>query len=245
MIGDVWQEQQQRLQQQQQRQTKNSMFFSSFASLCRCCSSSAPPPLLYCSAVTEGDSSDSESETNMSLQGSSSSSTSSSSAAVPLSASTTSTTWKEQLLRYSNYASALCVVDCTVLPIVTLLLPLLGIVAQPASLHWLHHAGHQLALYFVLPVGFTATTTNYFYNHQSVRITALGWLGLALVWMANMHWHGAHHVLHMMQHGPGHRVANLLGCACLMGSNYWSRQRGCGQVNCGHDHPHSAHDHQQ
>lgn len=218
--------------------------FSTFVSSCLCCTSAPPPPLLYCSAVTEGDSSDSESET-MSLQASSRSSTSPSAAVLMSTPTTTTTTWKEQLLRYSNYASALCVLDCTVLPIVTLLLPLLGIVAKPASLHWLHHAGHQLALYFVLPVGFTATTTNYLYNHRSVRITALGWLGLALVWIANLHWHGAHHWLHLLQHGPGHRVANLLGCAFLMGSNYWSRQRaGCNNPDCGHDHSHSAaHDH--
>ena len=243
IIGDVWQAQQQRLLQQQ---TKNRSLFASLAASCRCCTTSrsspaALPSLLYCSAVTESDSSDSESET---MSTTSSSETMAAAASVLASTTTTTTTWKETLLRYSNYASALCVLDCTVLPIVTLLLPLLGIVAiTPASLHWLHHAGHQLALYFVLPVGFTATTTNYWFNHKSIPIIALGWVGLALVGISNVHWHWhgsnvLYQVLHLVQHGPGHRVANLLGCACLLGSNYWSRQRGCTNVDCGHDHSH-------
>ena len=155
-------------------------------------------------------------------------------------------TWKEKLLQYSNFASFLCVLDCTILPAVTILFPLVGIVAAPASLEWLHHAGHQLALYFVMPVGFTATTTNYLYNHKTAWITALGWLGLALVFVSNahLHLHGAPALvtkfLHLVHHGVAHRVANLCGCALLITSNYISRRRGgCGDPNCGHDHHHS------
>lgn len=234
MIGDVWQE--------QQRKASSGMF-SPFCSLPGCCA--PPPPLLYCSAVTEGDASDSESSSSSSIGGSSSE------GVISASVSTTtrtpevaSTSWKDNLLRYSNYASALCVLDCTVLPAATILLPLLGLVAAPTALDWLHRAGHQLALYFVLPVGLTATTTNYLYNHKTAWITAVGWLGLLLVFASNAHLHwGAHgslvrKLLHAVHHGVAHRAANLAGCALLIGSNYLSRQRGCGSANCGHDHHH-------
>jgi hypothetical protein len=51
-------------------------------------------------------------------------------------------TWKDRLLKASNIASILCVIDCTVLPIVTVVLPLLGLAAfTPAQMEWLHHFG--------------------------------------------------------------------------------------------------------
>ena len=51
-------------------------------------------------------------------------------------------TWKDRLLKMSNIASILCVIDCTVLPIVTVLLPLLGLAAfTPAQMEWLHNFG--------------------------------------------------------------------------------------------------------
>ena len=57
--------------------------------------------------------------------------------------------WRERLLRVSRIGSILCVIDCTLLPIVTFLLPLLGVVNP--HLEWLHDLGHSMALYFVLP----------------------------------------------------------------------------------------------
>lgn len=51
-------------------------------------------------------------------------------------------TWKDRLLKVSNIASILCVIDCTVLPIVTVVMPLLGLAAfTPAQMEWLHHFG--------------------------------------------------------------------------------------------------------
>ena len=56
-------------------------------------------------------------------------------------------TVKERLLKASNFASMLCVLDCTILPVITIVLPLFGIVAaSPAHMEWLHELGHQLAL---------------------------------------------------------------------------------------------------
>ena len=65
--------------------------------------------------------------------------------------------WKENLLQISNVASFLCVIDCTILPIITLLLPLIGFAASPDQEEWLHHIGHKVAMNFVLPSKFDLT----------------------------------------------------------------------------------------
>ena len=54
--------------------------------------------------------------------------------------------WLEQLSSISNAASLLCVVDCTVLPVVTLLLPLLGEVAGAGMTKTLHALGEMWAV---------------------------------------------------------------------------------------------------
>ena len=59
--------------------------------------------------------------------------------------------WKQRLLQVSNIASMLCVVDCTVLPLITILLTVLGMAEQPEKMQWLHSFGHHMAVYFVLP----------------------------------------------------------------------------------------------
>ena len=59
-------------------------------------------------------------------------------------------TFEEKMQQISNVASMLCVVDCTVLPIVTVLLPLFGVAATSSSTA-LHQIGHAISLFFVLP----------------------------------------------------------------------------------------------
>lgn len=186
----------------------------------------APTSVLYCSAVS--DSSDSESEASLEIK-----------------STQQSSSWKEKLLGFSNFASFLCVLDCTILPAITLLLPLFGIVAaSPVQMEWLHELGHSVALYFVMPVGLMATTSNFLYNHRKVWITAIGWLGLALIFASNAgcslvgHHHPLHQVLHIVAHGVAHRVANLSGCALLILSNLISRRRhACNHgPNCSHNH---------
>jgi hypothetical protein len=160
--------------------------------------------------------------------------------------------WKYKLLKVSNYASALCVLDCTILPIVTIVLPLFGIVAaSPVQMEWLHEFGHSVALYFVLPVGGLATTMNYLYSHRKLWIAAMGWSGLALVLVSNAGCGLAHdipgavgsfldHWLHVLHHGVTHRVINLAGTGLLLGSNYLSHRNGCAHgPSCEHDHGHS------
>lgn len=157
------------------------------------------------------------------------------------------------LRKVSNFASFLCVLDCTILPVITVLLPLLGVLNLGASqLEFFHHLGHQLALYFVLPVGGLTTVVNYT-GHKKKWITSLAMVGLAMVGVANSHWHhwpivGGHVPgwIHLIQHGVWHRLVNISGCFFLLSSNYISQQQpGCAHGHaCGHDHGHShSHDH--
>jgi hypothetical protein len=161
----------------------------------------------------------------------------------------------EQLLQLANYASALCVLDCTVLPIVTIGLSLLGgggiaAAGDPTTSAWLialHEWGHGLALWFVLPVGLVATSLNY-WSHGKKSIAGLALLGLLAVAAANAgcalghaleHYlpealgHAVHHMLHALHHGVTHRVVNLIGCALLLTSNFLSkRQNACTKPDC-------------
>jgi hypothetical protein len=59
--------------------------------------------------------------------------------------------WNRRLAQLSNMASIICVIDCTVLPLLTVLLSLLGFAEQPHQWQWLHELGHGVAIFFVLP----------------------------------------------------------------------------------------------
>ena len=86
-------------------------------------------------------------------------------------------------------ASLLCVVDCTVLPAATLVLPLLGAaapgglgaLATPPALHAL---GHAVALRVVLPLGGLATLANLAAYRRALPTLGAA-LGLGLVYAAN------------------------------------------------------------
>jgi len=60
-------------------------------------------------------------------------------------------TVQEKLRQISDVASIICVLDCTILPIVTVLLPLLGTATSATTSAMLHELGHGISLYFVLP----------------------------------------------------------------------------------------------
>ena len=164
----------------------------------------------------------------------------------------------DKFRKASNCASLLCVLDCTLLPVVTVGLPLLGVVhLSTAKLQMIDKLGHSLALFFVLPVGSLTTTINY-RGHRKKWIASMALFGILLVGIANSHWHLPHSwpamligAIHNMQScgchpSIWHRLANVGGCALLLGSNYISqKQEGCaahkitGTSNCcSHDHTH-------
>lgn len=196
------------------------------------------------------------------------------------------TNWKERLVDVSNLASLLCVLDCTLLPFVSIAIPALSwgvgfiagsgalgsadastssnsvMVALSSFLAYLPAISHGIALYFVIPVGLLTTTVNYFFGHKEVRFSSISLLGVAIIYMANssagigipsvdawlqssgvaaasgIHAHGSHvhdtcgavvgaasgMVAHTCPEGLAHRLTNTLGCAFLLGSNYYSKK---------------------
>ena len=154
--------------------------------------------------------------------------------------------FREHLLKLSNIASLLCAVDCTVLPIITVVLPFLWLGTSSATAERLHELGHSLAIYFVLPVGGLASTMNYL-NHNKKSLLALSLIGLSCVYAANGHGgpilsRSPHSLAHSLHCGTIlHRVTNIMGCAFLLSSNHLGRKiSGCGSKDCGMDHGHAV-----
>lgn len=158
----------------------------------------------------------------------------------------------EKLAKISNIASMLCVIDCTVLPVVTVLLPLIGLGASPAQAKWLHELGHSVAIFFVLPVGGLAATMNYL-SSKNAFLSSIAVLGLSMIYAANGHGGPIlsrlpHNIAHSLHCGTLlHRSVNIVGCACLLTSNYLAHRLGCDHDH-GHGHSHSDsccdHDHE-
>jgi MerC mercury resistance protein len=144
----------------------------------------------------------------------------------------------ETLQRYSTIASWLCLIDCIILPIFTLVIPLLGLAnLGPKRLEMLHSIGDFTTIYFLLPVGALSTTLNYYtLSRRKQRwIAALGAVGLTLVALANSYsLPGIGHVqlFHFLHQGLWHRVVNAVGCFCLLGSNQLSSH----YQHAGHGH---------
>ena len=109
--------------------------------------------------------------------------------------------WKERLLDLSNLASLLCVLDCTLLPLVSIAIPALSwgvglilgstatVTAVPptlsAFLAYLPVLSHGIALYFVIPVGLLTTVINYFFGHKEVKFSMAALIGVGLIYAAN------------------------------------------------------------
>ena len=116
---------------------------------------------------------------------------------------TEATSWKERLVDVSNLASLLCVLDCTLLPFVSIAIPALswgvGIITGSAAITssnpimaslssftaYLPAISHGIALYFVIPVGLLTTIVNYFFGHKEIRFSLLSIVGVALIYAAN------------------------------------------------------------
>lgn len=123
----------------------------------------------------------------------------------------------------ANWASFLCILDCTLLPLLSLALPLFEWL-HIGTATWQHTLcvwSHGLALYFVLPVGCTTVSLNFVRGHGNWRVAGVGYIGLLLVGLANLDF------VPFLSHGALHRVTNLLGCGLLLTSNYLSQQLGC------------------
>lgn len=166
--------------------------------------------------------------------------------------------WLQHLSSLSNAASLLCVVDCTLLPLATIVVPLLGVATGgPAEMEWLHSIDHAIAIFFVMPVGSLVATTNYVY-HRRLLLTLTALVGLSMVYLANTESNSLapflchllpHDLFHSVHSGTAlHHATNTAGCALMLASNFFGRKqqgtdeqiaciggRFCGQANCRRD----------
>ena len=151
-----------------------------------------------------------------------------------------STVWKETLSRASSIASFFCILDCTLLPLMTMALPLLGLGNFGGILdhRTLCHLGHQMALNVVIPIGTVTTSVNYLWNGRSKRFLTMGYVGILFIFVANschnprswllpilngMQINGKE-LQHALSHGLWHKIINLSGCAILWMSNHFAKQ---------------------
>lgn len=148
--------------------------------------------------------------------------------------------WKKNAVIMSQIASWLCVVDCTLLPIMTTLFPLLGVATSSLpNQEWVHDLGHSLALFFVLPVGLInaliafPTDTLFYYvsiiigtvdkntpytkngssaanTTQELSLFTMTFFGLSFVYAAN-----AEHDMPLISTLP-HHIAHDLHCGTLL-----------------------------
>jgi len=116
--------------------------------------------------------------------------------------------WKDRLIDVSNIASFLCVLDCTLLPLVSVAIPTLSwivgwiisfagasagaitttnsvLVAFSTVMAAIPAIGHAIALYFVIPVGILTTVVNYVFGHKELRFSLPALLGIILIYTAN------------------------------------------------------------
>mmetsp|Transcript_75391 Transcript_75391/g.125699 ORF Transcript_75391/g.125699 Transcript_75391/m.125699 type:complete len:207 (-) Transcript_75391:405-1025(-) len=139
--------------------------------------------------------------------------------------------WTARINTISTCASILCAIDCTVLPVLLVLLP----VASGSAL--LHTVAHMASAYFVLPIGGAAVTANYV-QHRKPVLGLWGLAGLLLIAVANIHLpHGLmSHAVEELLH-QSHEVINVLGCALLLSSQWISHRtlHALGK-DCGHNH---------
>lgn len=112
--------------------------------------------------------------------------------------------WKDRLVDVSNIASFLCVLDCTLLPLVSVAIPALSwgagalvagtttaassgpIMAGLSSfMIYLPTISHGIALYFVIPVGILTTLVNYFFGHKEIKFSLTSLVGVSLIYVSN------------------------------------------------------------
>ena len=155
----------------------------------------------------------------------------------------------QKISKISNYASLLCIIDCTVLPILSFAMPAMSFLGGGAYEHTLHEIGHAVALYFVLPVGSTSAISNYATQKNKKILPLLGaFLGLFFIYAANGSIRSlpiigsliSSSVAHSLHCGGAlHRIFNLCGCGLLIVSNrishkaVHSAEGGC---ECGSNH---------
>ncbi|PFH37749.1 hypothetical protein BESB_000910 [Besnoitia besnoiti] len=124
---------------------------------------------------------------------------------------------------WSSFAAVLCAIDCTVLPALAALLPVVGLLGDSEGAHdHLHFYSHLAALYVVLPLGFVALVLNYL-QHRRTALLVSGLVGLAIVFVTHCHDSiPLPHWLHWIAHD--HALIGAVGSALLISTNYLSHK---------------------
>jgi hypothetical protein len=104
-----------------------------------------------------------------------------------------------------------------------------------------------------LLVGGLAASMNYL-SSKNTPLFSIALFGLSLIYAANGHGGPIlsllpHDLAHSLHCGTMlHRMVNIMGCACLLSSNYYAHRLSCNHgvdgESCGHNHDHShSHSH--
>ena len=149
------------------------------------------------------------------------------------------------LTKISHFASILCVIDCTVLPLLTIVLPFVGLATTGTSFGQtkiIHDLGHKIANFFVLPVGLFTSLFNFAFSRKIYNLSG-SLMGLSLIYLANSHGTVGlipEQILYRVQHcGLWHRIINTFGCALLLLSNNLAKKKKSMNKEtscCDHDH---------
>eukprot|EP00921_Rhytidocystis_pertsovi_P021320 GHVQ01034062.1.p1 GENE.GHVQ01034062.1~~GHVQ01034062.1.p1 ORF type:complete len:269 (+),score=41.75 GHVQ01034062.1:216-1022(+) len=131
---------------------------------------------------------------------------------------------------WSTFATILCAIDCTVIPLLMVIIPILGW-ASPDSMHSLHNFSHWAAIYIMIPLATLAVCSNYLKTRQ-LHLAVWGAFGISLVFIAHSHdtLHyviplSLHHLIHSVH--DWHTPISLFGAANIIASNYLAHSHGC------------------
>ncbi|KAF8820968.1 hypothetical protein IE077_002610, partial [Cardiosporidium cionae] len=123
---------------------------------------------------------------------------------------------------WSSFASILCAIDCTVLPLFMGVISFMGF-ANPVTFATMHSISCWAALYIMLPLGSLASFAN-FLQHRNKLLLCWGVFGLFCIFLAHSHLSAmpdnVSHWLHQY-----HGWISLTGVANLLASNYLSHKK--------------------
>ncbi len=115
----------------------------------------------------------------------------------------------------------ICLVDCVVIPVLLMVLPLVGV-------HQIFHGmGDQLLLLLVLAIC-TPTITAGFLKHRRKSVMVLMIFGFGFMFCANFAGHALDETLHL--------ALSILGSVLLIRANLVNRQLQRSSSCCGHRH---------
>lgn len=118
------------------------------------------------------------------------------------------------LSRVADVATIICIIDCTVFPLLLMILSVLDI-ANLHSLEFVHGWSHWITMFIVLPIGTIAVVANYL-RLRVGKLLLWGAFGLTLIFVS-------HH--NESKHSWMNALVSLFGGINLIASNVVSRRK--------------------